>query len=72
MAHIILPRTLRVGQTREVHIYRLVCENTIEENILKKAMQKRELDHFAIQAGKFNTEVISAVQVEHISSTPRC
>ena len=49
-------RAHRIGQTREVHIYRLVCKGTIEENILKKSMQKRELDHFAIQAGNFNTE----------------
>ena len=49
-------RAHRIGQTREVHIYRLVCKGTIEENILRKSMQKRELDHFAIQAGNFNTE----------------
>ena len=49
-------RAHRIGQTREVHIYRMVCKGTIEENILKKSMQKRELDHFAIQAGNFNTE----------------
>ena len=49
-------RAHRIGQTREVHIYRLVCKGTIEENILKKSMQKRELDHFAIQAGNFNTD----------------
>jgi E1A-binding protein p400 len=49
-------RAHRIGQTREVHIYRMVCKGTIEENILRKSMQKRELDHFAIQAGNFNTE----------------
>ena len=49
-------RAHRIGQTREVHIYRMVCKGTIEENILQKSMQKRELDHFAIQAGNFNTE----------------
>ena len=49
-------RAHRIGQTREVHIYRLVCKGTIEENILQKSMQKRELDHFAIQAGNFNTD----------------
>lgn len=33
-------RCHRIGQTRDVHIYRLVCERTVEENILKKAQQK--------------------------------
>lgn len=34
-------RTHRIGQTRDVHIYRFVTEYTIEENIFKKANQKR-------------------------------
>ena len=33
-------RCHRIGQTREVHIYRLVAQDTVEENILKKANQK--------------------------------
>lgn len=51
-------RCHRIGQTREVHIYRLVSERTIEENILTKSDQKRRLDHLAIQSGGFNTEHI--------------
>jgi len=36
-------RCHRIGQTREVHIYKLMSANTIEENILKKADQKKEI-----------------------------
>ncbi|XP_009759618.1 protein PHOTOPERIOD-INDEPENDENT EARLY FLOWERING 1 isoform X1 [Nicotiana sylvestris] len=49
-------RCHRIGQTREVHIYRLISESTIEENILKKANQKRALDDLVIQGGSYNTE----------------
>ncbi|GLJ18606.1 hypothetical protein SUGI_0331380 [Cryptomeria japonica] len=49
-------RCHRIGQTREVHIYRLISERTIEENILKKANQKRALDDLVIQSGGYNTE----------------
>jgi hypothetical protein len=49
-------RAHRIGQTREVHIYRLVSERTIEENILKKARQRRHLDFLAITAGDFTPE----------------
>lgn len=49
-------RCHRIGQTRDVHIYRLISTNTIEENILKKSDQKRHLDLLAIQSGGFNTE----------------
>jgi len=46
-------RAHRIGQTRDVHIYRLVTESTIEENILIKARQKRELDMIVMDEGKF-------------------
>ncbi|CAM0908654.1 unnamed protein product [Alopecurus aequalis] len=49
-------RCHRIGQTREVNIYRLISESTIEENILKKANQKRVLDDLVIQRGSYNTE----------------
>lgn len=49
-------RCHRIGQTREVRIYRLISESTIEENILKKANQKRALDNLVIQSGGYNTE----------------
>eukprot|EP00899_Mesostigma_viride_P018488 jgi/Mesvir1/26640/Mv24037-RA.1 len=52
-------RCHRIGQTREVHIYRLVSEGTIEENILKKATQKRALDDLVIQKGGYNMEFFS-------------
>ena len=44
-------RCHRIGQTREVTIYRLVSEATVEENIVKKANQKRLLDMLVIQVG---------------------
>merc|ERR1711953_1092091 len=48
-------RCHRIGQTRDVHIYRLVSERTIEENIIKKANQKRLLGDIAIEGGNFTT-----------------
>lgn len=48
-------RAHRIGQTREVHIFRLVCEHTIEENILMKAKQKRNLDILVMDKGKFDS-----------------
>ncbi|CAG2100825.1 unnamed protein product [Medioppia subpectinata] len=48
-------RCHRIGQTRDVHIYRLISEMTIEENILKKAQQKKLLGSLAIEGGNFTT-----------------
>jgi len=47
-------RAHRIGQTREVHIYRLVSESTVEENILTKAKQKRHLDFLVMTEGNFS------------------
>jgi hypothetical protein len=54
-------RCHRIGQTREVHIYRLISQNTIEENILRKSDQKRQLDWLAIQSGGFNTDFLAKI-----------
>lgn len=56
-------RCHRIGQTKDVHIYRLVSERTIEENILKKANQKRLLGDLAIEGGNFTTAYFKTVSV---------
>lgn len=54
-------RCHRIGQTRDVHIYRLVSEHTIEANILRKANQKRMLDDVVIQEGEFTTDYFNKI-----------
>ena len=49
-------RAHRIGQTRDVHIYRFVSEHTIEANILRKSNQKRLLDEVIIGEGDFTTD----------------
>ncbi len=48
-------RCHRIGQTRNVSIYRLISESTIEENILLKSIQKKKLDEYIMEEGEFNT-----------------
>jgi len=52
-------RAHRIGQTRDVHIYRFVSEHTIESNILRKANQKQLLDDVVIQEGDFTTDYLN-------------
>lgn len=52
-------RAHRIGQTRDVHIYRFVSEHTIESNILRKANQKQILDNVVIQEGEFTTDYLN-------------
>ena len=59
-------RCHRIGQTRDVHIYRLVSEYTIEANILRKANQKRMLDDVVIQEGEFTTDYFNNMSVKEM------
>ncbi|KAJ7350749.1 SNF2 family N-terminal domain-containing protein [Mycena albidolilacea] len=47
-------RAHRIGQIRDVHIYRFVSSHTVEEAMLRKANQKRSLDDLVIQKGEFD------------------
>lgn len=62
-------RCHRIGQTRDVHIYRLVSEHTIEANILRKASQKQMLDDVVIQEGEFTTEYFNKLSVRDVIGT---
>ncbi|KAM7218870.1 helicase swr-1 [Rhypophila decipiens] len=59
-------RCHRIGQTRDVHIYRLVSEHTIEANILRKASQKQMLDDVVIQEGGFTTDYFNKISVRDV------
>ncbi|XP_022917364.2 helicase domino isoform X2 [Onthophagus taurus] len=59
-------RCHRIGQTRDVHIYRLISERTIEENILKKANQKRLLGDLAIEGGNFTTAYFKSSTIQDL------
>ncbi|CAO3608853.1 unnamed protein product [Cunninghamella blakesleeana] len=47
-------RAHRIGQTKEVRIFRLVSANSVEESILARANYKLDIDGKVIQAGKFD------------------
>ncbi|KAJ1935343.1 swr1 complex component [Linderina pennispora] len=47
-------RCHRIGQQREVHIYRMISERTVEEAIWRKQCEKRWLNQVVIQDGHFD------------------
>ncbi|XP_069057791.1 helicase SRCAP [Pleurodeles waltl] len=63
-------RCHRIGQTRDVHIYRLISERTVEENILKKANQKRMLGDMAIEGGNFTTAYFRQQTIRDLFEMP--
>lgn len=51
-------RAHRIGQTREVTIYRLITENTVEMNMLRITSNKKKMNTAVIGDGKFDTETL--------------
>eukprot|EP00924_Labyrinthula_sp_SR-Ha-C_P012648 augustus_masked-scaffold_10-processed-gene-13.51-mRNA-1 protein AED:0.18 eAED:0.19 QI:0/-1/0/1/-1/1/1/0/1786 len=57
-------RAHRIGQTREVHIFRLISTKTIEENIFLKQKQKRQLSFVSVDFKKMRDELIHGKGIE--------
>ncbi|AMD20637.1 HDL107Wp [Eremothecium sinecaudum] len=50
-----MDRAHRIGQDKPTIVYRLCCDNTVENIMLTRAANKRKLEKLVIQMGKFNT-----------------
>lgn len=47
-----MDRSHRIGQTKQVRVFRFITENTVEERIIEKAEMKLRLDNIVIQQGR--------------------
>ncbi|GMM37805.1 chromatin-remodeling ATPase [Saccharomycopsis crataegensis] len=47
-----MDRAHRIGQKKQVKVFRMVTENTIEEKVLERAMKKLRLDQVVIQQAR--------------------
>lgn len=46
------PQAHRIGQTKQVYVFRLITENSVEERMQERAAQKLRLDQLVIQQGR--------------------
>lgn len=49
-----MDRAHRIGQKKQVKVFRFITEKTVEEKILERAKQKLRLDQLVIQQGRLN------------------
>lgn len=55
-----MDRAHRIGQTKQVKVFRFITDNAIEEKVLERATQKLRLDQLVIQQGRNNGGINAA------------
>lgn len=63
-----MDRAHRIGQTKQVHVFRFVTENAIEEKVLERAAQKLRLDQLVIQQGRAQQQAKNAASKDELLS----
>lgn len=61
-----MDRAHRIGQTKQVVVFRFVTENAIEEKVLERAAQKLRLDQLVIQQGRSQQPVKNAASKDEL------
>lgn len=51
-----IDRAHRIGQKKQVIIYRFVTEGSVEEKIVERAARKLKVDHLIMQKGQYRNE----------------
>jgi hypothetical protein len=59
-----MDRAHRLGQTRTVHVYRLICRNTVEEYIAKTAKEKEQVTDLVLKGSNKKKEEESLERVK--------
>jgi SWI/SNF-related matrix-associated actin-dependent regulator of chromatin subfamily A member 5 len=61
-----MDRAHRIGQTKQVMVFRFVTENAIEEKVLERAAQKLRLDQLVIQQGRAQQQAKAAASKDEL------
>ncbi|KAF3491760.1 chromatin remodelling complex ATPase chain ISW1 [Arthroderma uncinatum] len=63
-----MDRAHRIGQTKQVVVFRFITENAIEEKVLERAAQKLRLDQLVIQQGRAQQQAKNAASKDELLS----
>ncbi|KAM5467950.1 chromatin remodeling complex Adenosinetriphosphatase [Microsporum audouinii] len=63
-----MDRAHRIGQTKQVVVFRFITEKAIEEKVLERAAQKLRLDQLVIQQGRAQQQAKNAASKDELLS----
>ncbi|XP_022925143.1 DNA helicase INO80-like isoform X2 [Cucurbita moschata] len=58
-----MDRAHRLGQTKDVTVYRLICKETVEEKILERASQKNTVQQLVMTGGHVQGDILAPEEV---------
>lgn len=61
-----IDRVHRIGQKKQVHIYRLITEKTVDHRVVQRAEIKKRLDKLVIKHGQSSTAQTRGEMIEAI------
>ncbi|KAK4986605.1 chromatin remodeling complex Adenosinetriphosphatase [Elasticomyces elasticus] len=61
-----MDRAHRIGQTKQVVVFRFITENAIEEKVIERAAQKLRLDQLVIQQGRAQQQAKAAASKDEL------
>ena len=65
-----MDRAHRIGQKKQVYVYRLISKDTVEEKMIERATIKLKLDNLVIQQGrKASSSALTKAEYEKILIT---
>lgn len=62
-----MDRAHRIGQAKQVYVFRFITEGSVEERMLERAAQKLRLDQLVIQQGRTQN-----TKGSYRANTPKC
>lgn len=65
-----IDRVHRIGQTKQVHVYRLISQNTIDHRMVQRAEIKQRLDNMVIQNSRKGTSSQTSKAPAQASAEP--
>ena len=65
-----MDRAHRIGQTKQVFVFRFVTEESVEERMLERGAQKLRLDQLVIQQGR--QQLQKGMRIRRVLRTTVC